>query len=794
MSPVKLFKQKFGILAAAAGLALGFAASAQAVQGPFLPPEGKKLLIIGQDINSIDAYKNDLGITPGGVTSYINLSDLSGLTTQVDNGAGANNAGYLQANYPNSVHAVAVYLVNQLNGVNNGTYDGQMDELIRVLKSWKRPVFLRWGYEADGPWNSYEPTAYRNAFIRMANKVKAAGASNIAMVWQTMSYCPIDSDINQWYPGDQYVDWVGLSYFAPQDCNWREVNKTVNFARSKNKPVLIAESSPQRYDLSSGTYNPEAQRKVADQARSGTQIWNEWFANYFNYIQTNGDVIKAAAYINADWDSQSLWAAPYPQGYWGDSRVQSNNVVRDLWVNEVNSGRWLNASSTLFATLTGTAGSSSVSSQASSSSSVKSSSSVSSISSVSSVSSVASSSVSTGTSNGVFGLTASGVLYHLDGGQTGSFVYLCVNGDCRTPTKTNGRYERNIAPVTAGTSYSVEFKIQDNATGQCLASASFTPGQAKSTSPCYSGSVAVSSTVASSSSVVVSSSSKSSVASSAAVSSTASSVALTCQSATNPSHVESGRRTEFTQEWCDTVCVTYIANGTACLNKSGTLVTNASICSDPANAREAMLDIEYNLHINIDDQFVSMAGYQGAVPSINPRLSIADTRTYFSALLGPEKGVELANRLNTNGDGWVDRNEASAAKGADPLQLLNTGFGCGLSTDDIMAYVGLYMGDGAIDKYAGDLDPAVKAAMLKFTRSWQPGVHAQACEYRGGCDGTSSSSSSVSSSSSLAVSSSSSVASSTAPSSNCPVSHPFWSASCQRCFTDAAQATSASCN
>ena len=206
-----------------------------------------------------------------------------------------------------------------------------------------------------------------------------------------------------------------------------------------------------------------------------------------------------------------------------------------------------------------------------------------------------------------------------------------------------------------------------------------------------------------------------------------------CASSDNPSLVESGRRTEFTQPDCDTVCVTMIGNGTGCLNAAGVFVSNASICSDPENAREAILDIEFNLNIDIDDNFIASIDYQGAPPPINPSISTEDARTYFRALLGQSEGDELTNALNTNGDSFIDRNEASQAKGSDPRQVLTTGFGCGLSTDDILSYLGLYIGDGSIDKYAGDLDSSVKNNLLEFTRSWQPGVDARACEYRGGC-------------------------------------------------------------
>ncbi len=68
-----------------------------------------------------------------------------------------------------------------------------------------------------------------------------------------------------------------------------------------------------------------------------------------------------------------------------------------------------------------------------------------------------------------FGIESDGTVYHLDGGQTGAFVYLCVNGDCRSATLVDGRYERKT-DITSG-SYDIEFKIQDNATGQCIFSA-----------------------------------------------------------------------------------------------------------------------------------------------------------------------------------------------------------------------------------------------------------------------------------------------------------------------------------
>jgi chitodextrinase len=81
------------------------------------------------------------------------------------------------------------------------------------------------------------------------------------------------------------------------------------------------------------------------------------------------------------------------------------------------------------------------------------------------VSSVSSSVNNTG--GGQFGIDSSGKLYHQDGGQTGSWNYLCLDGNCSSGTKVNGRYERAVT-VAVGSTHTLEFKVQDNATGQCL--------------------------------------------------------------------------------------------------------------------------------------------------------------------------------------------------------------------------------------------------------------------------------------------------------------------------------------
>lgn len=492
---VLLAKQlrRIGMAAVMLSAGITMAVPTFAVTGKFVPQTGI-LMTVGQDIDSINNYATSMGTVPAGVTNYVGITNLDGLNSNADAGAGRNNVGELAAAYPNSALVVGVSMNGQVDAVAAGSYNNNIDTLLTTLASYNRPVFLRWAYEVDGPWNGHSTNGVIQSFRYVHDRIATLGFSNrIAMVWQTMSYCPIDSNIASWYPGDAYVDWVGLSYFAPQDCNGREVNKTADFAVAHNKPLMINESTPQRYAIGELTYSADAARGTGRVGKTASQIWSEWFAGYFGFMNRYSSNLKAVTYINANWNAQSRWASG-SEGYWGDSRVQSNATIKANWSSELNTGALTGkpfiaqASAGLFAQLGYSGSTTSNSSVATSSSS-------------------ASSVASTGASNGVFGIQADGTLYHLDGGQTGSFVYLCVNGDCRTATKVGGRYERSFSPLTSGTSYAIEYKIQDGATGQCLVSATLKPGEAVASTPCYTGTVPTSSASSTSKSSSVSSAS-----------------------------------------------------------------------------------------------------------------------------------------------------------------------------------------------------------------------------------------------------------------------------------------------
>lgn len=75
------------------------------------------------------------------------------------------------------------------------------------------PIFLRFASEMNGDWTRYSgnPDAYKAAWT-MVYKTFHRIAPNVAMVW-CVNDIP-EAPIQDFYPGDGYVDWVGVNFYS----------------------------------------------------------------------------------------------------------------------------------------------------------------------------------------------------------------------------------------------------------------------------------------------------------------------------------------------------------------------------------------------------------------------------------------------------------------------------------------------------------------------------------------------------------------------------------------------------
>lgn len=328
----------------------------------FEPADGKVILFAGQELEAIggtDEYHDgyfDHFPAPGGFTQYTDFlkgnnsggstsahNGLDGLTSFADWGDGPENMSLTIAD-PDFKHSCLAIGLDISQGNDSITAAGEHDGLIYTLGNWikalgERPVFLRIGYEFNGyDWNHYKKEFYIPAFRRIKDKFDSMQVKNVAYVWQAKGAGTTRQELDAFYPGDNYVDWVAYSYFIPSDSS----HPMLQFARDHRKPLFIAESSPVFLDAN-GVCKPLDLSKDADVEWA----WKDWFLPYFRTVKNNPDVIKGIHYINSPWKTRPMWKEnPYFRNI--DARITRNEKLKNLWLEETGTDRYVKASDTLF--------------------------------------------------------------------------------------------------------------------------------------------------------------------------------------------------------------------------------------------------------------------------------------------------------------------------------------------------------------------------------------------------------------------------------------------------------------
>ena len=66
------------------------------------------------------------------------------------------------------------------------------------------------------------------------------------------------------------------------------------------------------------------------------------------------------------------------------------------------------------------------------------------------------------------GIEADGTIYFNDQGWSGQWNFICLAQDCVAGSLVNGRWTRTVSGIEAGQTYSIQLKIQDDASGQYI--------------------------------------------------------------------------------------------------------------------------------------------------------------------------------------------------------------------------------------------------------------------------------------------------------------------------------------
>lgn len=292
----------------------------------FRPADGKKILFIGQDLETINGYLSADLKKPAGFISYTNPDDLNGISKSVDWGYGTVHSDSLinHPDYQNSKKpyiAIGFYMVGMVDNLLNGNYYDNMIEFANWIKASETAVFLRIGYEFNSSWAGYTPESYKEAFKYIVDLFNEQNVENCAYVWQTDGFWDISREtLDSYYPGDHYVDWCAYSHFGADGVPYTEL---ISFAQDHNKPIMVAESAPVL----------DKPGRIGWDVESDTDVIAEWYEPFFTLINSTPE-IQAVCYINADWSNQDMWKS---NDYFKntDGRIEKGSEeLKNFWNNQ----------------------------------------------------------------------------------------------------------------------------------------------------------------------------------------------------------------------------------------------------------------------------------------------------------------------------------------------------------------------------------------------------------------------------------------------------------------------------
>lgn len=322
------------LLALLAGLA---AAAPAAAQDPL--PAGRTKVFVGQtSIAYTDAFAAESGRQPlGGMWYLAAYEDPSARMDEIAQAVRTHPG--LEVSLGLSLGSISTPEAPRTALIAAGAYDAQLTLLAERIKALPTTVYLRIGYEFDLLGGQYGPPAtYKLAYRHVVDLFRARGVANAVYVWHSAGAFWRGSDgsllgqaegeygvpvpdydpqpIAAFYPGRDYVDAFGISYWGDTCCFGRtgpaaralyekRTREILDQARRLDPvrplPLTIAESTPANVGADSGDASAA------------------WVEGAFDLIEAYD--MRAWNLVSMDWRDSAFFGQPFWNGYWPDARI-----------------------------------------------------------------------------------------------------------------------------------------------------------------------------------------------------------------------------------------------------------------------------------------------------------------------------------------------------------------------------------------------------------------------------------------------------------------------------------------
>lgn len=194
------------------------------------------------------------------------------------------------------------YEAKTIKNIDNLT--SYLKEISEFLKKYSSvPVYLRFGAEFNIWEDLVDADSYKYAFRLVSDYFKSRN-SNVAMVWSPNQTSNWYIDIDDFYPGDKYVDWVGMSSYASRyfkgEKNQKDSNEIVFKSGRNSNPVIMVKDIIDRYGGRKPIMISESGcgHTIIKSGEDASEFAMKRLKQYYSYLPMVYPQIKLIAYFD----------------------------------------------------------------------------------------------------------------------------------------------------------------------------------------------------------------------------------------------------------------------------------------------------------------------------------------------------------------------------------------------------------------------------------------------------------------------------------------------------------------
>jgi hypothetical protein len=211
--------------------------------------------------SAVSSFQSTAGVPVGIVQSFVSWkytdssTDNAFPTSQVENIVAAGHTPEITWEPTISGDSSHDQPTMSLAAIADGDYDSYITQFAKAAAAVKAPIMLRFASEMNGSWMSYseansgnQPGDFVRAWQHVWDLFHADGVTNVAWIWSPNIVNAGDNSLAELYPGNAYVNWVGMDgYSYPlEGCETAQQEFTPaldEIEKITDKPVMIAETA-----------------------------------------------------------------------------------------------------------------------------------------------------------------------------------------------------------------------------------------------------------------------------------------------------------------------------------------------------------------------------------------------------------------------------------------------------------------------------------------------------------------------------------------------------------------------